>query len=78
MTLATPAAQLERRCACLGGTKPLPLRRHVGNVEQLLEEVPQLRRYALLRIASYRCPKCKAILELTLVDLLGAGLSPAS
>jgi len=79
MMTATPPVYLERMCQCLGGTKHLPLRRHAANAEQLIEDVPALAPHAHVRIADYRCPKCKTVISLTLADLLGpALLSPAA
>jgi len=68
---------VERRCSCLAGTKRLPLRRYAENLARLATLAPQLTEFGYLELLSYRCPKCKQIIDVTLGDLLGEGLSPA-
>jgi hypothetical protein len=78
------AVPLEARCGCPVsqsdpslGRRRLPLRRYPENLARIALAAPALAEFAYLELFSYRCPKCKQIVDITLEQLLGAGLSPA-
>ena len=83
MTAPQPVA-LEVRCGCPVsqsdpslGRRRLPLRRYPENIARIAAAAPALAEFGYLELFSYRCPKCKQLVDVTLGALLGEGLSPA-
>jgi hypothetical protein len=49
----------------------LPLRRYPENLARIAAAAPALAEFGYLELFSYRCPKCKQLVDVTLGALLG-------